>query len=98
MKRPIEGAPKADPVAAPDWDMADAGAFQALARGDAAPHLQKRALQWLIAQAAGTYDLSFRPGADGDRATAFAEGRRFVGLQVVKLLNVNIDRLKKDDN
>lgn len=31
-------------------------------------------------------DLSFRPGPDGERATSFAEGKRFVGMQLRKLL------------
>jgi hypothetical protein len=31
-------------------------------------------------------DLSYRPGEQGIRATDFAEGKRFVGQQVRKLL------------
>lgn len=79
----LEGAPwKPTP-----YEIADAAAFQALQRGDANADQQKRALRWLINSCCGTYDLSYRPGPTGDRDTVLAEGKRWVGLQVVKLLN-----------
>ena len=71
----------------PRYDAADIEAFRALERGDASPHLQQRALKWLIERAAMTYDLSFAP--ESDRMSAFAEGRRFVGLQIIKMLVLN---------
>ena len=75
--------PSALPHVPPKYEAADCAAFIALARGEAAPEQQRRALDWIIREAAGTYDLSYRP--DSERATAFAEGKRFVGLQIVKL-------------
>jgi len=75
------------------FEPADAGAFQALARGNATMEQQKRALDWLVKRACRTYDLSYRPGEDGRRDTDFAEGQRSIGLQVVKLLNVKIGLL-----
>lgn len=82
----------------PDYEVADAAAIQALHRGEATADQQRRALKWLIERAAGTYDQSYRPGADeGRRDSDFAEGRRFVGLQTVKLLRVNLATLKRDD-
>lgn len=78
----------------PEYDLAVASAFQSLQRGDASPHLQRIALAWLIERAAMTYDLSYSP--DGERATSFAEGRRFVGLQVVKMLKLDVEKLKKE--
>ena len=67
----------------------DVEAVQALARGEADAHQQKAVLDWVINQAAGTYELSFRSDADGgERETAFAEGRRYVGLQLVKMLSM----------
>lgn len=99
MKPKIPGAPNRQANHPPEYEVADAGALQALARGDCPPHLQKRALQWIIERAAGTYDSSYRGDAEGgDRATAFAEGRRFVGLQVVKLLNIDTQKLQKATN
>ena len=74
----------------PDWELPDACAMQALERGDASADQQRRVLKWIIEQASGTYAMSYRPGESGDRDTAFAEGRRFVGLQIVKLLKLNL--------
>ena len=82
--KPPPGAPWA-PV---EYEPADIGAIQAVARGTAEPHQQMRALRWIVEAACGTYDLSFRP--ESDRDTAFAEGRRFVGLQIVKLSKLNL--------
>jgi hypothetical protein len=80
------------------YKVADAAALQALQRGDATPEQQKRALRWWVEGACATYDMSFRPGGeDGRRNTDFAEGRRFVGLQTVKLLNASIADLRHDE-
>lgn len=79
---------------APAWipatyEAEDVEALKALAAGSANDEQQQRALDWIIKSAAGTYELSFRSDADGgDRETGFAEGRRFVGLQLVKLVNM----------
>jgi hypothetical protein len=78
----------------PSYEPADIEAFQALQRGDASEHQQRRALDWLVNKAASTYDLSFSPG--DQHLTAFAEGRRYVGLQVVKLLALNPNVFAKD--
>lgn len=82
----------------PAYEIADAYALQALERGEADPSMQKRALAWVIQMAAGTYEVSYRSGADGDRETAFAEGRRFVGIEIVKLLKLNTAKLAGDEN
>lgn len=76
-----------------EYELPDVTALQLLAAGECPPDLQKRALDWIIG-AAGTYDLSFHP--ESDRATAFAEGKRSVGLQIVKLLKLDRSKLKKD--
>ncbi len=83
---------KAPPHFDAPWDVADAGAIQALARGDASPEMQKRALEWIVNVAAMTYQPTFM---QGDRESAFAEGRRFVGLQVVKLTRINLNVIRK---
>jgi hypothetical protein len=67
---------------------ADSYAIKALATGTANEGQQKRALDWIINTLCATYDLSYRPGSDRD--TAFAEGKRHVGLQIVKQVNVNL--------
>lgn len=84
-----------------NYGAADVEALQALLRGDADPAQQKRGLNWFINDAAGTYELSFRSDRDGgERETAFAEGRRFVGLQAVKMLKMTgtmIAKLRSKD-
>ena len=76
------------------WEPADAAAVQALARGEATPEQQRRALAWVVERCAGYYDVSFRPGDGGDRETAFAEGKRWVGAQIVKLTKVALYKLR----
>jgi hypothetical protein len=77
-----------------EWEVADAGAIQALHRGDASPEQQKRALEWIIHRAASTYEASFYPA--NARVTDFMEGRRSVGNQVIKLLKLNLGAFRTD--
>ena len=81
-------------IAPPPYEVLHVAAIQALASGSASPHQQQEALRWIIEQASATYDLSFSP--ESDRATSFAEGRRFVGLQIVKMTKLNKEALKDD--
>src|SRR5215207_4209413 len=87
--------PRSAEHAPADYEDATVYAFKAMARGEANSHQQERVLQWLVAEACRTYDLSYRPGDQGDRSTAFAEGRRFVGLQIVKMVNYPTEALQK---
>lgn len=81
----------------PNWDIADAGAIQALVRGDAMPHQQQRALKFIVEKLCATYDVSFRPGGlEGQRETDFAEAKRWVGLQIIKLTVLNLHKLTKE--
>lgn len=73
------------------YEIPDVGAVQALARGDATPEQQRRALLWIMENAAGVYLETFHP--DNARWTDFACGRRFVGTQIGKMLRLNIARL-----
>ena len=80
--------PRAKAWMPPDYAYGDVTAMKELAEGVAGPEAQKRALNWIVTMS-GAYDLSYRSDVDGgDRETAFAEGKRFVGLQVVKLINM----------
>ena len=76
------------PAKPANWVLHEAHALQALAAGTATAEQQQAALKWIIETACGTYDLSYRPGSDRD--TVFAEGKRFVGLQIVKLVKLNL--------
>lgn len=61
-------------------------------RGDCPPNLQQRAIRFIMWDLCGLRDLSFRPGgAEGERETSFAEGKRFVGLQIGKLLEMKVN-------
>lgn len=76
-----------------EWELADAAAIQALARGDAEASQQKRALTVIVEKLAGTYEHTFVPGAQDQ--TTYLEGRRSVGLQIVKLLKVDLAALRQ---
>ena len=81
----------------PGYEDADVAAIQALSRGTANMEQQKRALTWIIERAAGTYDMSYRPGGpEGERDTVFAEGRRFVGNQLVKMTKLKIGQSRRE--
>lgn len=87
--------PPGDPRNPAKYSKAVIYALKALQAGNANEDQQIRALSWIIKEAAGTYDSEYR---ETDRETAFAGGRRFVGLQVVKLLNLTgtaIDQIKE---
>lgn len=77
-----------------DYDLADATSLQALERGEANPDQQKRALAWIINNAAATYEVAWEP--DNERASSFESGRRFVGLEIVKLVKLNLAALRSD--
>jgi len=77
------------------YELADVTAIQAVARGDAGPDQQKRALDWIIKQACDPYGFSYRPNSDRD--TSLALGRQFAGQQIVKLLHLNPAGLRRNE-
>lgn len=86
--------PKKDPWLPPDYDDLTIYAVRALAKGEAAPHQQKRFWEYVmyLTKASEAYaDLSFRPGEQGVRATDFAEGAKSVGLNLRKLLRPELN-------
>jgi hypothetical protein len=89
-RQPFVGLPR-EAHAPPAYDIAEVAAFQALARGIATGHQQQTAIQWLL-YASGKNGLSYAPG--DTHATAFAEGRRALGLQIDLLLKLNLTALK----
>lgn len=67
---------------------ADAIAIRAVAQGDASPDQQRRAIEAIVGRIACADDMSFRAEDHGGMfETAFAEGKRYVGLQMRKLIN-----------
>ncbi len=80
---------KAKPWLPADYDAGDHHAVQALAEGRATAEQQRRAWDWMLF-AAGIGDLSFRPGGvTGQRETDFAEGKKWVAEQMLKLARAN---------
>jgi hypothetical protein len=69
-------------------------AIQAVAAGQADEAQQKLALTTIVEMICQTYDLSYSP--DSERDSAFAEGKRFVGLQIAKLTKLNYSNVKRD--
>jgi hypothetical protein len=86
---------KSAPWYPPAYELADIMAIKGLAAGTASADQQQRAIKWIIENACATYDLSYRPTSDRD--TSFAEGRRFVGLEIVKALKLDISKLQRKD-
>ena len=87
ISAPYAPAPFSTPVAI---------ALKNLQQGQATPDEQKMALTWIINIGARNYDMSYRPGGlEGDRDSCFAEGKRFVGSQIIKLLNTPLGVLKQ---
>lgn len=74
---------------APPWQPAsvepmDIQAIRAIARGEATKDQQVRFTGWLK-RASAVEEMSYRPASERD--SAFAEGKRFVGLQFFSLAN-----------
>lgn len=68
--------------------------MQALQEGKATEQQQQRALEWIIYKACGTYDFCLTP--ESDRLCAIFDGRRFAGLQIIKLLKIDVSKLSAE--
>lgn len=88
----IPNAPRPEPWKPVDYDIADVAAVQALAHGRATEEQQRCALAFIVRTICAKDDLSYR--SDNPHDTSFAEGRRFVGLQISKFVNLNLSRLQ----
>lgn len=61
------------------------------------PHDCHKALNWIINAASGTYENGFVADDPNGRIGAFIEGRRSVGQQIVKLIKLKPEALKKHE-
>jgi hypothetical protein len=75
-----------------EYEKADVAAIQALAKGEANAGQQKRALDWIIMNLCRTYDVTYFP--ESVRDSDFASGKRFIGQQITKLINLKLGLLK----
>lgn len=85
---------KPEPWRPAAYELPEHHAIKALHRGDATPEQQKKALEWIVQRAAMTHDQSFFPG--DPLVTAFIEGRRSVGLQILKLVTTKAETKRGD--
>ena len=77
------------------YKKADVAALQAMRRGEANADQQIRAMEFILDTICDRNGMSYRPGGlEGDRDTALAEGRRFVGNQIVKLTKLPLSKIK----
>lgn len=86
-------ANKNAPYMPPKYDDPDIFAIQALVKGEANADQQKRALSWIINECCKTYDMSYRP--DNQTDTVFAEGKRYVGNEIIRMTKMKVGTLKK---
>lgn len=95
--RPIEV--NVSPVVGPGLlNKADALAIKMVAAGEATPEQQRRALEAIVTRIACVDDMSFRADDHGGtRETDFSEGKRFVGLQLRKIISTSLEILTGED-
>ena len=67
-------------------------AFKALVAGNASPDQQKLAIEFLIKIGCRTNDSDWFPDRD---ITSFAAGRRFVGMQIIDMINLKVGSIKE---
>jgi hypothetical protein len=70
-------------------------AVQSIAEGRATPDQQRSFMDWLVRDACLHSHIAFNPG--NERATAFVQGRQFVGTVMLELINNNGMRKVFDD-
>jgi hypothetical protein len=90
--RPI--GPSVLPWEPPALSKSEAYAIKAFASGTANEGQQKTAWDFIM-RLTGVRDLEFRPD---ERASVFASGKRFVGLQLVKPLTLSANIIDKLDH
>ena len=83
-----------------DWDSmldkpttaAVSTAFKSLEKGVASEAEQKLVMDFLIRIGCRTYDTDWFPD---ERISCFAAGRRYVGQQIVRFINLKIGKLQQ---
>lgn len=90
MKEPV---PWSLPLTELNKHPSEVAAIRALAEGGADEHQQRMAFGFILSRLCGVDAMSFWPGGeDGKRATDFAEGRRWVGIQLRRIVKLVPDR------
>ena len=88
-----ECLPKKNSLVRPDYTRAEIQALRAFWRGEADARQQRLTLDYIL-RATGKDDMSYRPG--DTHATAFAEGKRFIGSTILWMVKVAPSRKEND--
>jgi hypothetical protein len=92
MKYPRPKSQPDRPWQMPRLEDSDIFALQALSAGIANEVQQRRAYDYVVRVLCETDRMTFWPGSDdGRRATDFAEGKRWVGLQLRRIAKLRPD-------
>jgi len=75
-----------------EWEKFDVAAIQAVARGTADERQQQHALKFIVEKVCGVYDETYVP--DNTLGSVFLQGRRNVGLQIVKFTVIDLSRVQ----
>lgn len=81
-------------AAPPETDLADVVAIKAMAAGTASEEQQKRALHFILVNVCRIDDEPYCPGDDGNRDTAYALGKRRVGVYIRSLIFADLAGFK----
>lgn len=80
----------------PDLDKQEIESLKALGKGEADEFQQKLALAVIVNKFARAHDLPYIPGSFDQ--SSFISGRAFVGQKILKILNVPIGKLIKQQD
>lgn len=78
-----------NPVLPPRVSVAEITALKAIFAGSASEQQQKAGMAWIVHQAAGLDFLAWYPGSEGQRASDFAQGKRSVGLNIKRVIEMS---------
>lgn len=78
------------------WEIADATALRQVYAGTASPEMQKRAMAFILDTLCSIQDWPFRPGEAGERDTTLALGRQYVAHQILKLIKIDLSKVRRN--
>lgn len=86
-RKPPEPPPWSLPIGELNGYVSEVAAIRALAEGGADQYQQRMAIGFICSRLCGEGTMSFWPGGeDGKRASDFAEGRRWVAIQLRRII------------
>ena len=96
MTTRVKPLPKAAVDTPAPFTLVQAEAVKAIYLGQASEYQQRIGMEWIIKSAAMIGGQSFRSGDSHD--TAFGEGKRFVAQQIMGLIEMSADDIRKATN